>query len=245
MRVITTIPQHDLRAVPDAARAVEAAGYDGIVTLENKHDAFLPLAVAATCTERVELATGIAISFARSPMSAANVAWDLNEASRGRFVLGLGSLLVLSLYCWRTAGRALRVLPWAITVVLALAAVVDWFQASALAFYTPPGINIRLIKAAHATPDKAAADMFPRAARANRYAFYNQNGEERTVKDLYTKLISIYGPGKAKFAETRTAATTETPETSSSVVIRWPPSRGGCPYPVLDRRRGGPGCGRR
>ena len=84
-----------------------------------------------------------------------------------------------------------------------------------VAHFLGPGGAIRLIKAAHATPDKAAADMFPRAARANRYAFYNQNGEERTVKDLYTKLISIYGPGKAKFAETRTAATTETPETSA------------------------------
>jgi len=91
MRVITTIPQNDLRSVTEAARGVEAAGYDGIVTMENKHDPFLPLAVAAIATERVELATGIAISFARSPMSAANQAWDLNEASRGRFMLGLGT----------------------------------------------------------------------------------------------------------------------------------------------------------
>ena len=91
MRVITTVPQHNLRAVADAARAIEQAGYDGIVTMENKHDPFLPLAVAATSTDRVELATGIAISFLRSPMSAANLSWDLNEASGGRFMLGLGT----------------------------------------------------------------------------------------------------------------------------------------------------------
>ena len=91
MRVVTTLPQHNLREVPDAAAAIEASGYDGIITLENKHDPFLPLAVAATCTERVELATGIAISFLRSPMSAASLAWDLNEASAARFVLGLGT----------------------------------------------------------------------------------------------------------------------------------------------------------
>ena len=91
MRVATTIPQDNLRNVPDAARSVEAAGYDGIVTLENKHDPYLPLAVAALATEKVELATGIAISFNRSPMSAANVTWDLYEASGGRFVLGLGT----------------------------------------------------------------------------------------------------------------------------------------------------------
>jgi len=91
MRVFTTIPQHDLKAVAAAARQIEASGYDGIVTLENRHDPFLPLGVAATCTQRVELATGIAISFARSPMSTANLSWDLNEASRGRFTLGLGT----------------------------------------------------------------------------------------------------------------------------------------------------------
>jgi len=91
MRVATTLPQDNLRKVPDAARTIEDTGYDVITTLENQHDPFLPLAVAATCTERVELATGIAISFLRSPMSAANLSWDLNEASGGRFVLGLGT----------------------------------------------------------------------------------------------------------------------------------------------------------
>ncbi|MDA0822477.1 MAG: TIGR03617 family F420-dependent LLM class oxidoreductase [Proteobacteria bacterium] len=91
MRIITTIPQHNLRAVFPAATAIEHAGYDGIMTLENRHDPFLPLAVAATCTNRVELSTGIAVSFLRSPMSTANLTWDLNEASGGRFVLGLGT----------------------------------------------------------------------------------------------------------------------------------------------------------
>lgn len=91
MRVLTTVPQADLTEVPDAARQVESDGYDAIVTMENRHDPFLPLAVAATATERVELVTGIAIAFARSPMSVANMSWDLQGASRGRFVLGLGS----------------------------------------------------------------------------------------------------------------------------------------------------------
>ena len=91
MKIFTTVPQDDLGRVADAARATEAAGYDGIVSMENQHDPFLPLAVAATATERVELLTGIAIAFARSPMSAANIGWDLQVASRGRFVMGLGS----------------------------------------------------------------------------------------------------------------------------------------------------------
>lgn len=91
MRIIATIPQNKLREVGAAAAAIEAAGYDGIVTLENQHDPFLPLAVAATATGRVELSTGIAIAFLRSPMSAAMIAWDLQEASGGRFALGLGT----------------------------------------------------------------------------------------------------------------------------------------------------------
>jgi probable F420-dependent oxidoreductase len=91
MRVATSVPQDDLRKVKAAARAIEAAGYGLITTMENKHDPFLPLAIAAVETERVELATAIAISFSRSPMAVANASWDLNEASRGRFVLGLGT----------------------------------------------------------------------------------------------------------------------------------------------------------
>ena len=91
MRVATTIPQSDLRRVGVAARACETAGYAVVYSLENKHDPFLPLAIAAVETQSVELATGIAIAFSRSPMAIANAAWDLNEASGGRFVLGLGT----------------------------------------------------------------------------------------------------------------------------------------------------------
>ena len=91
MRISTNLPQDDLRKVRAAARAAEASGYAVLVTNENKHDPFLPLAVASVETERVELATAIAISFSRSPMAVANAGWDLNEASRGRFVLGLGT----------------------------------------------------------------------------------------------------------------------------------------------------------
>ena len=47
--------------------------------------------------------------------------------------------------------------------------------------------------------------------RANKFAFYERNGEERTVKDLYTKLIATYGPGKAEFAGVRTPDVAKTP----------------------------------
>lgn len=90
MRVLTTLPQADLRKTVEAARAAEAAGYDGLLTMENKHDPFLAHAIAAVNTDRIELATSVAIAFPRSPMVVANAGWDLQVASRGRFVLGIG-----------------------------------------------------------------------------------------------------------------------------------------------------------
>ena len=61
------------------------------MTLENRHDPFLPLGVAAISTQHVSLLTGLAIAFPRSPMVVANIGWDLQAASNGRFVLGIGS----------------------------------------------------------------------------------------------------------------------------------------------------------
>ncbi len=90
MKVLQTLPQSDLNAVPEAAKAAEAAGFDMVCTMENRHDPFLALAVAAVATERVMLGTAIAIAFARSPMVVANACWDLQLASQGRMVLGLG-----------------------------------------------------------------------------------------------------------------------------------------------------------
>ena len=91
MRIMTKLPMDDLNKVGPAAREIEAAGYDGVMTVESAHHPFLPLAVAAVETERVELLTSVAIAFPRSPMVCANAAWDLQVASKGRFVLGLGS----------------------------------------------------------------------------------------------------------------------------------------------------------
>ena len=90
MRILTTLPQNDLNEVPAAVAAAEAAGYDGALTMENRHEPFLALGVAATASERIELGTAVAIAFPRSPMVVANAGWDLQTASRGRFVLGIG-----------------------------------------------------------------------------------------------------------------------------------------------------------
>ena len=91
MRANTGIPSHDLTAVGDAAKMVEASGFYGVSTQENRHNPFLPLAIAATQTSNLELRTSVAIAFARSPMATANLAWDIQAASNGRFTLGIGS----------------------------------------------------------------------------------------------------------------------------------------------------------
>src|SRR3954465_15508940 len=80
-----------LADVGAAARDAEAAGYDGVWAVETSHDPFFPLLLAAGQTEKVELGTGIAVAFARNPMNLAQIAWDLQAYSQGRFVLGLGS----------------------------------------------------------------------------------------------------------------------------------------------------------
>jgi len=90
MRIVTTLPQEDLRQVANAARKAEVDGFTGLVTLENRNDPFLAHAVASIATNQVELGTAVAIAFPRSPMVVANAAWDLQVGSRGRFVLGLG-----------------------------------------------------------------------------------------------------------------------------------------------------------
>ena len=75
---------------PSVARA-EADGADGVVVSETKHDPFVALTLAAQATERVQLFSGIAVAFARNPMSLAMQANDIHELSKGRLVLGLGS----------------------------------------------------------------------------------------------------------------------------------------------------------
>ena len=91
MQVGTTLPQRDLKLVPDEAKRLEEMGYDGVATQDNRYGPFMSLAVAAVSTKKLALATGVAIAFPRSPMVTASNAWDLQRASDGRFSLGLGS----------------------------------------------------------------------------------------------------------------------------------------------------------
>lgn len=81
----------ELAAIPEATRQAERLGYDGVTSNETNHEAFLPIVLMAEHSQRLEVGTSVAISFPRSPMIVANLAWDLQKFSRGRFNLGLGT----------------------------------------------------------------------------------------------------------------------------------------------------------
>src|SRR2546430_15753229 len=80
----------DLNEAAFSARQLEDAGYDGGWSSEAGSDPFLPLAVAAPATRRLELGTKIAVAFARNPMVTALGANDLQKANPGRPIPWLG-----------------------------------------------------------------------------------------------------------------------------------------------------------
>ena len=81
----------ELPRVADRVNAAEGAGLDGVWAAETTNDPFLSLTLAAEHSSRVALGTGVAIAFARNPMSLAYTTNQLQEYSEGRVVLGLGS----------------------------------------------------------------------------------------------------------------------------------------------------------
>jgi probable F420-dependent oxidoreductase len=121
------------RVVETAIRA-EGVGYDGLWSAETSHDPFLPLALGAEHTERIELGTGIAVAFARNPMTLATVANDLQSISKGRCMLGLGSQIkphIEKRYSmpWTHPAARMRELILAIRAIWA-----SWSEGSRLAF---------------------------------------------------------------------------------------------------------------
>lgn len=91
MKIDSLLPAAAPAQVATKAQAMEGLGIDCVWTFESAHDAFFPLAFAAAATERLEIGTNIAVAFARTPFSTAQIAWDLQRYSNGRFRLGLGT----------------------------------------------------------------------------------------------------------------------------------------------------------
>ena len=90
MKIDSALLVTDMKQIPRRVRELEEAGFDGCLTFEGPHEPFMPLALAAEHSE-LDIGTGVAIAFARTPMTVANLAHDLQHFSDGRFWLGLGS----------------------------------------------------------------------------------------------------------------------------------------------------------
>ena len=81
----------DLATIADQVAEAGEIGYSGLWVAETSHDPFVQVALAARHESNVELGTSIAVAFARNPMTTAMAANDLQLATGGRFLLGLGS----------------------------------------------------------------------------------------------------------------------------------------------------------
>ena len=86
---VMTVPQ-PLDKIGDVARRVQAAGFSGLLFTETARTAYLGAAVASQAAPGLELSTGVAVAFPRSPFVTAATAWELQEATGGKFRLGLG-----------------------------------------------------------------------------------------------------------------------------------------------------------
>src|SRR6202044_1490891 len=85
-----TIPQ-PLGRVGDLAQRTQSAGFSGLLFTETGRTAYLNAAVASQAAPGLELSTGVAVAFPRSPFVTAATAWELQEATGGNFRLGLGT----------------------------------------------------------------------------------------------------------------------------------------------------------
>ncbi len=81
----------ELHAAQERARALVEMGFDGLQMAEGGRTAFLNCAATTLAAPELDIGTAIAVAFPRSPMVTAQCAWELADASRGRFTLGLGT----------------------------------------------------------------------------------------------------------------------------------------------------------
>ncbi|MDF3335839.1 TIGR03617 family F420-dependent LLM class oxidoreductase [Mycolicibacterium septicum] len=87
---VMTVPQ-PLAKIGDLARRTQSAGFSGLLLTETGRTAYLNAAVASQAAPGLELSTGVAVAFPRSPFITAASAWELQEATGGRFRLGIGT----------------------------------------------------------------------------------------------------------------------------------------------------------
>ena len=83
MKIDTMFTPSSPSNIAKKAVEMEQNGFDCAWTFEAMSDPFLPLAHAAAATEKLEIGTNIAVAFARSPFSMAQISWDLQRDSGG------------------------------------------------------------------------------------------------------------------------------------------------------------------
>ena len=81
----------NMHTIPDRVRKLEELGWNSVSVGETQHNPFLPLMLVAEHTTEMQFGPSVAIAFPRAPHISANLAWDLQKYSGGRFVLGLGT----------------------------------------------------------------------------------------------------------------------------------------------------------
>jgi len=127
VRVETNPREVSFDELPAAVRLAEELGFDGVTQSEVRRDPFISLAVAATASQRVRLTPSVAIVFPRSPMIVAVMSHNLQELSKGRFVVGMGTQVKGHIERrfsmeWGRPGPRMR------EYILALRAIWDTFQ---------------------------------------------------------------------------------------------------------------------
>ena len=89
--ILDTAFHGDPAGITAVAAEAEARGVGGLFVAETSHDPYVALALAATATDRIQIGSSVAIAFARTPMTTAVSAWDVQRLSAGRLILGLGT----------------------------------------------------------------------------------------------------------------------------------------------------------
>jgi probable F420-dependent oxidoreductase len=172
MQLDTQMTYAAFEMITTKAQRFERLGFDGVWTFEAAHDPFVPLALAAAATQRLHIGTNIAVAFGRSPFAMAQVAWDLQQASGGRFHLGLGTQVrahVERRFSMPFDHPAARVTDY----IRCLRAIWDTFQNDTRPQYEGPFYRFRLINPffnpgpiAHPNPPVYLAGVNPRMCRA-------------------------------------------------------------------------------
>ena len=133
-----------LDRIAESAGLLEQVGYTGLITEETKDDPFIVTALAAQATTTLQIGTGVAIAFPRSPTVTAMSAWTMQKLSQGRFTLGLGTQVKGHIarrfgMPWSPAG------PWIRDYVGALRAVWACWQNGTQLHYESEHYNLNLM----------------------------------------------------------------------------------------------------